>query len=247
MTIAEKFVKIAENEQKVFNAGKQAEHDIFWDAFQQNGARTDYNSAFQGAYWNDSNFKPKYDITPAGNAANLFSQSGITDVKGICEAQGINFDFSQVDYCSNFITNSQVTRLPIIDARKISNCSSLFESAKNLVWVDGVILNDEGNQNFGTSNSYNWTLYSGNLEHLPILGGIINTDCFFNACKKLDKVTITSIVNACSVSVPMTLTLSKDAVDKAFEIYEGENNGSTVSMDWLNLIDSRENVNIALV
>ena len=86
MSIAEKLTTIAENEQKVFEAGynegkqegygegqldgyndgydtgvidgRQAEYDAFWDIYQVNGARTDHQNAFGNFYWNKDTFKP---------------------------------------------------------------------------------------------------------------------------------------------------------------------------------------------
>lgn len=80
MSIAEKLTAIAENEQKVFDAGKKAEYDRFWDSFQNNGNRLNYNSAFslgtvwsQGG-WDDNIYNPKYPITVTGqnNLSNTF-------------------------------------------------------------------------------------------------------------------------------------------------------------------------------
>lgn len=42
--------------------GKQAEHDRFWDAYQQNGNKTNYDQAFAYGHWNDDTYDPKYDI-----------------------------------------------------------------------------------------------------------------------------------------------------------------------------------------
>lgn len=46
MTTAEKLTKIAKNEKKVFEAGRLAEYNGFWDSIQQKGKRTDYSYAF---------------------------------------------------------------------------------------------------------------------------------------------------------------------------------------------------------
>lgn len=45
-------------------SGKQAEHDHFWDVYQQNGNRVSYENAFAGVGWTDETFEPKYDIVP---------------------------------------------------------------------------------------------------------------------------------------------------------------------------------------
>lgn len=59
--------------------GKQAEHDAFWDCFQQNGERSDYEYAFCGSGWTDENYSPKYPI--CGALSSLYRNSGITNTK----------------------------------------------------------------------------------------------------------------------------------------------------------------------
>lgn len=63
MSIAEKLLTVAENEQKVYEAGKQAEYDRFWDDFQKNGTRTNYWYGFSGYGWTQETLNPKYKIT----------------------------------------------------------------------------------------------------------------------------------------------------------------------------------------
>ena len=63
MSIAEKLQIVAENEQKVYEAGKKTQYDEFWDAFQDYGNKTNYANAF-GGYWNEKTLRPKYDIVP---------------------------------------------------------------------------------------------------------------------------------------------------------------------------------------
>lgn len=82
MSIAEKLTTIAENEQRVFEAGKNAEHDRFWDNFQNYGNKTNYENAFR--VWPDACYNPKYSIvTSTGNARanSMFNQSTITDTR----------------------------------------------------------------------------------------------------------------------------------------------------------------------
>ena len=55
MSIAEKLNAVAENEKKVYDAGKQAEYNDFWDVYQQNGKRTNYNQAFGNLGWTNEN------------------------------------------------------------------------------------------------------------------------------------------------------------------------------------------------
>lgn len=65
-----------------FEDGKAAEYDAFWDAFQNNGNRTNYYMAFP--YWEDACYNPKYPIVTAssGTVANMmFDSAKITDTR----------------------------------------------------------------------------------------------------------------------------------------------------------------------
>ncbi len=75
MSIANKLVTIAENEQKVYEAGKQAEYDRFWDIYQENGNKKSWEFAFAGGGWDDAVYNPKYPINVTGSASNMFSNS----------------------------------------------------------------------------------------------------------------------------------------------------------------------------
>ncbi len=74
---------------KVYDAGKKAEYDAFWDPLQNEGAPTRYYWRFAYPNWNDDNYDPKYDIVgaDASNAlGNTFYTSGITDTKVAIDA-----------------------------------------------------------------------------------------------------------------------------------------------------------------
>ena len=81
MTIAEKLQAVAENEQKVFDAGKDAEYNAFWDAYQEYGNRTVYPTAFYHNWWNDTTYNPKYDIVIKSGASSVFQATTFTNTK----------------------------------------------------------------------------------------------------------------------------------------------------------------------
>ena len=72
-------ITIAENVQKVYDAGKRAGmsesggdnwYNTFWNAYQREKdgtERTNYKNAFYGLYWTEENLKPKYPIKIVGN------------------------------------------------------------------------------------------------------------------------------------------------------------------------------------
>lgn len=73
MTIED--MKDALNDNDVFESGKQAQYDAFWDKFQNYGNRTKYPYAFYGDGWTTDILKPKYSIelTAGANCAYMFS------------------------------------------------------------------------------------------------------------------------------------------------------------------------------
>lgn len=128
MSIAEKLQIVAENEQKVYEAGKKTQYDEFWDAFQDYGNKTNYANAF-GGYWNEKTLRPKYDIVPTNmymfthmDARGGTKEIEIEDLAQHFENLGIKLDTSK---CNNFqyaFTSHLATkRLGVIDTRSASN------------------------------------------------------------------------------------------------------------------------------
>ncbi len=60
--------------------GKQTEYDRFWDLFQQNGEKVNWQNAFNNQLWTDEIYNPKYPIvSTSGNS--IFANTSITDTK----------------------------------------------------------------------------------------------------------------------------------------------------------------------
>ena len=104
MTTAEKLTTVAENVEKVFEAGRQAEYDAFWDALQNNGEPANYYYAFAYDRFGEPEYNPKYPIlcstgtTPA--QAIFYSNKLISDTKVEVIAQGnANNCFYQMSNC----------------------------------------------------------------------------------------------------------------------------------------------------
>ena len=112
MNIAEKLTKIAENVPKVYEAGKKADYDSFWDAYQQSGNRVLYDFAFAGNGWNDNTFKPKYDIIPSWNIVNMFYKSAITDLDALLKKCGVTLDISVNGNYGDVFNGGAFTVLP---------------------------------------------------------------------------------------------------------------------------------------
>ena len=97
MNASEKLIKIAENEQKIFESGKETEKRERWNKQLETLAATAYNYGFAGKGWNDETFTPYTDLKIlAGKATpNMFLQSGFSDLKGVLERFGTTLDLSE--------------------------------------------------------------------------------------------------------------------------------------------------------
>lgn len=241
MTITEKLNKIAENQPKVFEAGKHSEWSAFWDACQENGHRTSYTNGFCGRSWNDTTFKPKYNIKPEGSIGYMFRETGITDIKSICEQQNISLDFSLVTSGEMAFQNAKITNMGIFDGRSVNNFYRFFYGANQLVSLDKLILRDDGTQTFNQPFAD-----MPKLKNITIEGVIGQSGFDLRQSPLLSKESIVSIINALSATTSgLTVTLSKTAVNKAFETSEGAKDGTT-STEWQTLIATKSNWTINL-
>lgn len=147
MSIADKLTTIAENEQKVYDAGAKSEYDKFWDSYQSKGKRTYYTHAFAGSGWNNTTFKPKYDIVPVGsyNCAGMFQSATIKNLKQILIDCGVTMDLSKASPLTQVFQSNSITMLPKVD---MSSCkdgntytfySSSLKSIDELVVTENVV------------------------------------------------------------------------------------------------------------
>jgi hypothetical protein len=150
MSIAEKLATIAENQQKVYDAGKQAEYDAFWDEVQNYGNRRKYQITFngEGLIWTDKTYNPKYPIicekTGYYDAYRTFYQNrDITDIK-------VPIILNGADFYETFRGASAVKRIPSVTLNNVTRilyafyaCSSLEElSIYGLIEVNGFDVTD---------------------------------------------------------------------------------------------------------
>lgn len=217
--IATKLTTIAENQQKVYDAGhekgvtdgKQAEYDIMWDQLQAKGAAMNYFWMFAYGRFSNATYNPKYDIrcseaTVAGQ--NVFYSSDITDTKVAIYANKINI-------------------------------TGMF-----YWWRDGVTIRKLVVHESTTYNSAFTDCIS--LVNLTMEGTIGQSGFDVRSSTKLSKASIESVISVLSATTSgLYITFSKVAVDKAFETSEGAADGST-SDEWTALIATKPNWTINL-
>lgn len=223
-----------------FEAGKQAEYDAFWDTYQQNGNRSDYANAFSGKGWTNETFRPKYDII-SNQSYMLFRYCGIVGNLGdVIRATG-----KKVILEGNIQMAFNNTRLEIIDGVEfsgvITNLGDTFNFNSSLVEIKMPLLVGEKTANI---NGFNGCT---NLEEVRFDGTICINGLNLQWSKKLSKASIENVISCLSTTTSgLTVTLSKTAVNKAFETGEGYADGSD-SAAWSTLIATKSNWTISLV
>ena len=211
--------------------GKQAEYDRFWDAFQDNGNRTNYESGFRGAGWTQETFKPKYDLILAGGNGSAFQQIGFNgDLAQHLEDLGVTLNTSGATNLSSLFNSATgITRVGVIDLSNAPSSNSVFAYFKGHT-IDKVIVVP------GTGWSYQFQSCT-NLENLTIEGTIGTTGMNLQWSTKLSKASITSVVNALSSTTSgLSVTLSKTAVNNVFTTDEWNALAGTKTNWTINLV-----------
>jgi hypothetical protein len=250
MSIADKLTTIAENIPKVYQAGYDkgkaeggggGSDDSFWDVYQQNGERGDYQYAFAGVGWNDEIFKPKYKFV---NTTGVYGfQYMFYNSKGISKITANMFDIDSSNgyYAVYMFANADIKEVEY-DLRKASSAQRLFQGFKG----EKVTL-------------YNWAqtydnTFSGcsNLKYLRIEGAIGYQKNFNLAgCPKLDSGSIRQVISVLKdTATNSTITFSKTAVTNAFELEVDAETGEFIPSEklneWLALVATKPNWTITL-
>ena len=228
--------------------GKKAEYDAFWDAYQENGTRSNYGFAFSGRGWNATTLRPKYTCKPIGSEAqNMFSacyfeNKNYTDLLDISH---ISIDVSEVTNASNMFANAKVKGVTLIFSEKITTLNNAFNKSNggSVAGMNITLLVPNPNCNWSNAFAYH------RVKELNLLEGtVIGANGFdIRYATALPHDSIVSIINALSTTTSgLSITLSKTAVDSAFATTTGGTDGST-SAEWTALVATRSNWTISLV
>lgn len=136
MNIAEKLSKIAENIQKVFDAGKKADKKEFWETYQGKGNRVYWQYAFAYSYWNDRIYDPIYPIKIGSANTNAFYNTPITNTKVTIDASGVALNYTFRESC--IVT---IPKLIVSETTEINNGFTSASSLKNLT-IEGTLGRD---------------------------------------------------------------------------------------------------------
>lgn len=151
----------------VFEAGKEAEYDAFWDDFQENGNKTNYFHAFGGNGWTAKTLVPKYVIKPISTtdtsteAQSIFSYLGarkaMLNMTEICK----KLDLSQAINCTGLFLNAWATNITV-DLSNVVNVTQVFGGADG-GRLDEITVKITENTTTGLDKMFWYCQYVGNL------------------------------------------------------------------------------------
>jgi len=237
MGIAEKLTTIAENVPKVFDSGRTLGQSDVWDMVQNFGNRTNYNRAF--STWSGIGFHPKYPISTT--SCDYLFNGFAKDVEEGIDFRQFEFDTSPSTTFSYMCNGSRITAFDTIDTTNAADIKTLFYQGQVLHTVEKLILKDDGSQTAG-ANVFHLCYALTNITIQGKWGKSVSVQY----SSKLSKDSIYSFINALlDTATGQTLTLSKTAVNNAFETSEGAKDGIT-SAEWQALIATKPNWTIAV-
>lgn len=230
MSIADKLTTIAENVEKVYQAG-----------FDKGGEPIYYIGGFQYA-WSSKEYPPNTDFVihlkalgnmnaAFQNAINLRSVTLIVD--------------SENNSVSSWSCFNGCKQLENIDLSR-ANCK--FIAVANFVEGCKVLKSIYGALDFSevTTSNLNLFRYAESLENIEFVPNTIGFSFEIWWGGKLSKASIISLINGLSdATSELTVTLAKKNIDREFETAEGLNDGST-SAEWQSLVATKQNWTISL-
>lgn len=235
MSIAEKLKTVADNERRVYEAGKQAEYDEFWDNY---AVGSQYSCAGQG--WTKTTFRPNRDFNVG--AYGFCYHSWLREPYDLAEhLEELGVTMKVVDKTQSFRL-AWFTRIPVCD---MSTQSGLFDriflSGTNspLVTIDKIILPPEGS----VTEFFNMFGNCTKLANITFEGVIDKSISFSLSPLTAEsmKSIITCLKDYSGTDDEFTYTVTFKS--SAFEALEAE--GATAEYDgvtctWAELIDNKK-------
>ena len=256
MSISEKLTTIAENEQKVYDAGYEKgnqagydngyiqAYDDYWTAYHTNTEMTNGRHRFYGWEINEKTFRPQKDFTVTDCYRMFTNTSGDYDLVELCEKRGVKMVLKAgtINNSMAMFNGAAVVRIGEVDISVGTGnyWQATFLSCTKLKTIEKLVLSE---------NVYPLSMFVScfKLQNLTIEGTIGQNGFNVQWSTLLSKESIISIITALSDTTSgLTVTLSKTAVNNAFETTSGAADGSS-SEEWASLIATKSNWTISLV
>jgi hypothetical protein len=197
-------------------AGKKAEYDTFWDAYQEKGKRNNYSSAFFSYWWTDDIYNPKYDMVITTGASSMCQAARISNTKVKITLDGTSGNM--------FYGCSMLKTIPYLKLTEKATLPNAFRSCAALenITFDGVIKCDVDLQ-------YSTKLTRASIEslmaHLWSCGYEYNED-LYTKCEWNGTTLVCSIVGRYGDPIELN-----EALITVYNANTGEEIGSNWSWD----------------
>lgn len=228
-----------------YEEGVRDENERFWKVLQTRlvwssgnvyveEVNTDYSHRFKNWY-TATEINPLYPIQIGRGATTMFeSCMRLENLPPMTFLQPVS-TYAMFNGCMSI-------KEAICDFRLTGNCSAMFNSCQNLTKVNKLIIE-------GTC-TWNSMSFAGCKKLVELnIEGTIDTTFVVSDCKSLNRASIDNIIGCLSTTTSgLTCTLSRTAVNKAYETSEGANDGSTSEeSEWNDLVATRTNWTISLL
>ena len=180
MNLAEQITRAKADLDAVYEAGKASGggdgfYDTFWDAYQNYGRRTAWNYSFDGYYWTDANYRPKYPII-VNTGFYMYLHSQISDTLVPIDFSGSSGGTTEMfGSCSNLKT---VRTLTVTERTKFNLWFDKDTALENITF-EGEIGNDI---DFGSCTNLSRASIENIVSHLKF--GVMSTVTFSETALK---------------------------------------------------------------
>ena len=179
-----------------FGYGEESHRQYFWEQYQSDGDRRDYNFAFAGPGWTEQTFWPQHDIVVENGYQTFAYFAFAGSLKERLEMCKVQLRFQGNPTLMNlFSYANQITELGVIDFSAIApnaNNVHIFKDCTALRTIEKLIVPA------GQTSWNGWFAGCSALENIRIEGNIVYGGMSFADCPKLTRESMLSIINAMS-------------------------------------------------
>ena len=229
-----------------------------WASITQNNKREVYDRGFSQWSIREETFRPPHTLRVGGVSSQMFYNAVLHESLPEYESRPIDaqkyedetgrpmFDTSLATRLDYFNNPGVFSTLGVIDVTRCTTSVSLTQFCSTNTFVD--YLRSIKKLLVSADTYFDTTMfrYCSGLTHCVFEGTIGKGGLNLSFCTSLDYESIMSIFRSLSSTTSgLTVTLSRTAVNKAFETSPGANDGTT-SQDWNDFVASRSNWTISL-
>jgi hypothetical protein len=201
MDIAEKTLRLKTDFDDVYEAGKKAEYDAFWDGVQDKGNRTNYASAFRN--WGSKEINPKYLIL-CDTLYEMFLNCGKLDVTPNVASIAAN--------------------------GKFASAYNAFAFCRNLKNITFDILLDNKSQTSTLTSTFRYCDELITIKKLGVVDTLVFFSNTFDQCTKLENITIEGTIGQNGFDIHWSTLLSADSLKSIINALSTTTTGLTIKL-----------------